>query len=210
MRKRSILISCIVGSLLGSLLGSLFGIAHIHEANSKAPEYAQLRPAAHTIAAEAPLAVPTAKAQVETNQEEEISIEAPTTAVTTTITENQVVPSSATYKIFAALLQAEAGNQDECGKRLVVDTVLNRVNDPQFPDTILEVIYQPYQFSVVKNGQLQKYIDGKLEIPEENYRIIAEELIDQVDYDVVFFQSGGWSSYGQPAYKYGDHYFNKW
>lgn len=206
MRKRSILISCIVGFLLGSL----FGIAHIHDANSKAPGYVQLRPAAYTIAAEAPLAVPTAKAQVETNQEEEISIEAPTTAVTTTITENQVVPSSATYKIFAGLLQAEAGNQDECGKRLVVDTVLNRVNDPQFPDTILEVIYQPYQFSVVKNGQLQKYIDGKLEIPEENYRIIAEELIDQVDYDVVFFQSGGWSSYGQPAYKYGDHYFNKW
>ena len=206
MGKRSILISCIVGSLLGSL----FGIAHIHEANSKAPWYAQLRPAAHTIAVEAPSAVPTAKAQVETNQEEKISIEAPTTAVTTTITENQVVPSSATYKIFAGLLQAEAGNQDECGKRLVVDTVLNRVNDPQFPDTILEVIYQPYQFSVVKNGQLQKYIDGKLEIPEENYRIIAEELIDQADYDVVFFQSGGWSSYGQPAYKYGDHYFNKW
>ena len=206
MGKRSILISCIVGSLLGSL----FGIAHIHEANSKAPWYAQLRPAAHTIAVEAPSAVPTAKAQVETNQEEKISIEAPTTAVTTTITENQVVPSSATYKIFAGLLQAEAGNQDECGKRLVVDTVLNRVNDPQFPDTILEVIYQPYQFSVVKNGQLQKYIDGKLEIPEENYRIIAEELIDQADYDVVFFQSGGWSSYGQPAYKYGDHYFSKW
>ena len=207
MRKRSILISCIVGSLLGSL----FGIAHIHEANSKAPWYVQLRPAAHTIAAEAPFAVPTAtNAQAETNQEEEISIEAPTTAVTTTITENQVVPSSATYKIFAGLLQAEAGNQDECGKRLVVDTVLNRVNDPQFPDTILEVIYQPYQFSVVKNGQLQKYIDGKLEIPEENYRIIAEELFDQADYDVVFFQSGGWSSYGQPAYKYGDHYFNKW
>lgn len=202
MRKRSILISCIVGSL--------FGIAHIHEANSKAPWYVQLRPAAYTIAAEAPFAVPAAKAQVETNQEEEISIEAPTTAVTTTITKNQVVPSSATYKIFAGLLQAEAGNQDEYGKRLVVDTVLNRVNDPQFPDTILEVIYQPYQFSVVKNEQLQKYIDGKLEIPEENYRIIAEELIDQVDYDVVFFQSGGWSSYGQPAYKYRDHYFNKW
>lgn len=207
MRKRSILISCIVGSLLGSL----FGIAHIHEANSKAPWYVQLRPAAHTIAAEAPFAVPSAtNAQAETNQEEEISIEAPTTAVTTTITKNQVVPSSATYKIFAGLLQAEAGNQDEYGKRLVVDTVLNRVNDPQFPDTILEVIYQPYQFSVVKNGQLQKYIDGKLEIPEDNYRIIAEELFDQADYDVVFFQSGGWSSYGQPAYKYGDHYFNKW
>ena len=207
MRKRSILISCIVGSLLGSL----FGIAHIHEANSKAPWYVQLRPAAHTIAAEAPFAVPTAaNAQAETNQEEEIGIEAPATAVTTTITKNQVVPSSATYKIFAGLLQAEAGNQDEYGKRLVVDTVLNRVNDPQFPDTILEVIYQPYQFSVVKNGQLQKYIDGKLEIPEENYRIIAEELFDQADYDVVFFQSGGWSSYGQPAYKYGDHYFNKW
>ena len=123
MRKRSILISCIVGSLLGSL----FGIAHIHEANSKAPWYVQLRPAAHTIAAEAPFAVPTAKAQVETNQEEETSIEAPTTAVTTTITENQVVPSSATYKIFAGLLQAEAGNQDEYGKRLVVDTVLNKL-----------------------------------------------------------------------------------
>lgn len=169
--------------IIGATIGSVFGMAHVRAAEAQVPWYEQLKPEAQVITYEV------------------VSQPEPDT--------DEVVLPYATYRMLAGLVQAEAGNQDEYGKRLVVDTVLNRVHDSQFPDTIVDVIYQPYQFSVVGNGQLQKYIDGRLEIPEENYRIIAEELIDQADYDVIFFQSSGWSPYGQPAYKYGDHYFSK-
>lgn len=170
--------------VIGVTIGSVFGMAHVKTAEAQIPWHEQLRPETQVITYEV-------VSQPESD------------------TDEMVLPY-ATYRILAVLVEAEAGNQDEYGKRLVVDTVLNRVNDPQFPDTIVDVIYQPYQFSVVGNGQFQKYIDGRLEIPEENYRIVAEELIDQADYDVVFFQSSGWSSYGQHAYKYGDHYFSRW
>ncbi len=55
-------------------------------------------------------------------------------------------------ELLAQLVEAEAGNQDKVGKRLVVDVVLNRVDSDTFPDTIEEVIFQPYQFSCVLDG----------------------------------------------------------
>lgn len=169
--------------MIGVTIGNVAGMAHVRSAEAQIPWYEQLRPEKQVITYEI------------------VSEPEPDT-------DEVVLPYA--NRMLAGLVEAEAGNQDEYGKRLVVDTVLNRVNDPQFPDTIVDVIYQPYQFSVVENGQFQKYIDGRLEIPEENYEIVAEELIDQADYDVVFFQSSGWSPYGQHAYKYGDHYFSRW
>lgn len=171
--------------VIGVTIGSVFGMAHVRAAEAQIPWYEQLRPETEVVS------------YIVSVEEEDVH------------TDEVVIPY-ATYRMFAGLLEAEAGNQGEYGKRLVADTILNRVHDERFPDTIADVIYQPAQFSPVWNGQVQKYIDGRLEIPEENYRIVAEELIDQADYDVVFFQSSGWSPYGQHAYKYGDHYFSRW
>ena len=47
---------------------------------------------------------------------------------------------------LACLVEAEAGNQDELGKRLVVDVVLNRLDSNEFPDNIYDVINQKNQF----------------------------------------------------------------
>ncbi|MFC0470733.1 cell wall hydrolase [Halalkalibacter kiskunsagensis] len=43
----------------------------------------------------------------------------------------------------------------------MADVVLNRVESPQFPDTIKEVIYEPGQFEPVSNGQINKPADEK-------------------------------------------------
>lgn len=42
---------------------------------------------------------------------------------------------------------AEAGNQGEDGIWLVMSTIINRVNDPDWPDTISDVVYQDGQFT---------------------------------------------------------------
>lgn len=56
------------------------------------------------------------------------------------------------------IVEAEAGNQDEEGKLLVANVVLNRVSDEAFPDTVREVILQKEngvtQFSPVSNGSI--------------------------------------------------------
>ena len=41
---------------------------------------------------------------------------------------------------LAACVEAEAGNQPLYGRQLVVDVVLNRIDDPDFPDNIYDVI----------------------------------------------------------------------
>lgn len=61
-------------------------------------------------------------------------------------------------KLLACLIHAEAGNQSYEGKLAVANVVLNRVKSEKFPDTIKEVIYQPGQFTVAKNGSLAKQL----------------------------------------------------
>lgn len=56
------------------------------------------------------------------------------------------------------IVEAEAGNQDEEGKLLVANVVLNRVGSEAFPNTVREVILQKEngvtQFSPVSNGTI--------------------------------------------------------
>lgn len=111
----------------------------------------------------------------------------------------------ADLQLLACLVQAEAGNQDMTGKRLIVDVVLNRVADPRFPNTISEVIYQPGQFSPVTDGSLAK---AYYTVTQDCFEAVAEELNDQIDYSIHFFCAGGYGC-GVPAYRYGDHYFSK-
>lgn len=111
----------------------------------------------------------------------------------------------ADLQLLACLVEAEAGNQDMTGKRLVVDVVLNRVVDPRFPDTIPGVIYQPGQFGPVSNGALAR---AYYTVSEESMKAVAMELDDQIDYSVLYFTAGDYGC-GTPAYKYGDHYFGR-
>lgn len=119
-------------------------------------------------------------------------------------------PQAPTYteeeiKMIAQLTMAEAGNQSELGKRLVIDVVLNRVEheNPQFPDTVKEVIYQKNQFSPIWDGRFEKYYAS-----EENIQLVKEEIERRTDHDVIFFRTTRYSDYGVPLYCIGDHYFS--
>lgn len=58
--------------------------------------------------------------------------------------------------LFFRLVEAEAGNENMRGKIAVANVVINRVKDTRFPDTVREVIYQPYQFQPISNGHINK------------------------------------------------------
>lgn len=51
-------------------------------------------------------------------------------------------------ELLALCAMAEAEGECEQGQRLVIDSVLNRVDDPHFPDTISEVIWQKTSMQV--------------------------------------------------------------
>lgn len=64
------------------------------------------------------------------------------------------------YEVLLRIVQAEAGSEDEKGKMLVAGVVLNRLENPKFPNTVKEVVFQNeggvYQFSPVSNGSYNK------------------------------------------------------
>lgn len=61
-------------------------------------------------------------------------------------------------KHMAAIIFCEAGNQSYAGKVAVGCVVMNRVQSPKFPNTILKVITQPYQFSPVRQGKFSREV----------------------------------------------------
>lgn len=81
--------------------------------------------------------------------------------------------SDAEIDLLARLVRAEAQTEPLEGKIAVACVILNRVESPQFPDTIKEVIYAPGQFQPVKNGQIDKPAD------EESIQAVKAALTDK-------------------------------
>lgn len=103
---------------------------------------------------------------------------------------------------LAICVEAEAGNQSLLGKRMVVDVILNRVDDPDWPNTIKEVIEQKYAFSSFWNGAMDR-----AEPSEETYKAVAMELKERSYPGLYYFTAEGYGKYGTPWKKVGDHYF---
>ena len=100
-------------------------------------------------------------------------------------------------ELIARVVMAEAGNQDYIGKRLVADTILNRVNDPAFPNTVVGVVYQRNQFA-----------KPAATYTAECYGAVETECKERLDYDVLWFCNYKYLPYGTPAYQHGGHYFS--
>ena len=105
-------------------------------------------------------------------------------------------------EILACCVEAEAGNQDLLGKRLVADVILNRVDSDRFPDTIEGVITQKYHFTTFWDGTMAQIVPS-----DETFEAIQMELKERTDSQILFFTAGDYNTFCIPAYKHGDHYF---
>ena len=56
--------------------------------------------------------------------------------------------------LLSKLITGEARGESYEGQLAVAAVVINRVQDPRFPKTIKDVIYQPRAFSAVSDGQI--------------------------------------------------------
>lgn len=64
--------------------------------------------------------------------------------------------SESDLDLLARVVMAEAQGEPYDGQVAVAAVILNRVNHPEFPNTIPGVVYEPLAFSVVANGQVNK------------------------------------------------------
>ena len=99
--------------------------------------------------------------------------------------------------LIGKVVQHEAGNQSELGKRLVIDTILNRVESESFPNSVIDVINQPGQ-----------YCNPKEYGPVELYSIIAQEMYVRTNDQVLWYRTKRYHTFGVPIIKEGSHYFS--
>lgn len=97
------------------------------------------------------------------------------------------VLSDEELEVLQRIVEAEAGSEDEDGKLLVANVVLNRVNSSRFPDTVSEVVFQQdggvTQFSPVASGRFYK-----VEISEETISAVGRALTgEDISEGALFF-----------------------
>ena len=113
-------------------------------------------------------------------------------------------------ELIALITLAEAEDQPELGQRLVIDTILNRMDhEKHWPDTVKGVVYMKNAFSVTTNGRLEKcstYFKG--DVKEKLIQLVKEELVEKTNDEVVYFRMWRYSDCGEPYEKVGDHYFS--
>lgn len=108
-------------------------------------------------------------------------------------------------ELIALVTMAEAEGESEYGKRLVIDTILNRIDHPAFPNTAEGVIYQSGQFEAMWNGRVNRCY-----VQDDIVQLVKEEIESRSNYDVMFFVAGGFSAYGTPLLAEGNHYFSSY
>lgn len=105
-------------------------------------------------------------------------------------------------ELIALVTMAEAESESDEGKRLVIDTILNRVDSNEFPDTVYDVIYELNAFESMWNGRVDVcYVDNDI------CQLVREEMYNRLNHDVVYFTAGRYGQYGTPMFQVGNHYF---
>lgn len=93
------------------------------------------------------------------------------------------------YDSLLRIVEAEAGGEDEEGKLLIANVVLNRVNNEKFPDNVTDVIMQRgqgvAQFTPTVDGRFQK-----VTISEETYEAVERALYgEDISQGALYFCS---------------------
>ena len=104
--------------------------------------------------------------------------------------------------LVALVCLGEAEGESELGKRLVIDTIINRLYSSRWPDTVSEVCWQRGQYGCLHNGRCRRVS------PNDYIRqLIFEELAERTNEEVIYFSGGGYN--GSPLFVEGGHYFSK-
>ena len=191
----------LISLLIGCILGALAGVGHIQSVKNW--EKVESEWVKEQIAADRAY-----EAEVAAERERWEQIEQAGSIPVTNLTEEDIKEMDywGELELLAAVVEAEAGNQDMIGKRLVVDVVLNRVDSPLFPDTITEVLEQPGQFTTMWNGAVE---DAGYHMQQDDYDAVMMEVTGKrLDYDIYFFTAGEYNASCKPAYIHGDHYLS--
>ena len=123
---------------------------------------------------------------------------------------NQIISiTNEEYMLLSKLVAGEARGESYEGQVAVAAVVINRLEDPRFPKSIEDVIFQKNAFSVVRNGNIVT------EATETAYKAVDAALYghDPTD-DAIYFwnpriSTCKWIETLNPYMRIGNHVFAK-
>jgi len=158
------------------------------------------------------------------------AVKAEARIVSSNVIGNPVIASSPEEECLALNVYYEARSDNMAGKYAVADTVLNRVTDSRYPNTICDVVKQgklgdPPGSEVRRNKcQFSWYCDGKSDNPQDNdswqkAQIVAYNIINYRKFRGITEGSTHYhATYVSPAWidsleligTIGQHIFYRW
>lgn len=103
--------------------------------------------------------------------------------------QNPKLMSDSDYEYLLKLVEAEACGEDLKGKVLIANVVMNRINNPLFPDNATDVIWD----SSYGVAQFSPTIDGRIlsMVPSEDTKEAVKQALNGVDYSqgALFFMA---------------------
>lgn len=105
-------------------------------------------------------------------------------------------------QLLMQIAAAEAEGEGPDGQRFVMSVVLNRVASPEWPDTISEVIFEPYQFYTAGMSSERVNADTHLALADIESGNVAPKIIGFEKCESTYL-----GKYFTPVFTYRHHTF---
>lgn len=124
-----------------------------------------------------------------------------------------MIAISTAITCLALNLYHEARGQGVEGMLAVGVVTLNRVAHPDWPDSICEVVYQPYQFSWTQHEPVVDDYDAWRSARYTATDLLVNEYSSPIDYTVLWYHADyvapDWAKQKNLAGRIGNHLFYK-
>ena len=103
------------------------------------------------------------------------------------------------YEICRVVMN-ESGGEPYQTQVAVAETIINRVSSDKFPNTVIEVLYQPYQYSHYENGEVT-----------DSVREAVTQALEQhiYDTDMIYFREDYYHEFAEDYFYINNMYFSK-
>lgn len=104
------------------------------------------------------------------------------------------------FELMCRIVMNESGGEPFQTQVAVAETIVNRVNSDKFPNTVMEVLYQPYQYSHADNGEIT-----------DSVREAVTSALEQhiYDTDMMYFREDYYHEFAEDYFYINNMYFSR-
>lgn len=104
------------------------------------------------------------------------------------------------FELMCRIVMNESGGEPFQTQVAVAETIVNRINSDKFPNTVMEVLYQPYQYSHANNGEVT-----------DSVREAVTSALEQhiYDTDMMYFREDYYHEFAEDYFYINNMYFSR-